>query len=164
MSNGGGMTFVLSCTMSDRIAAVGMVSAGFDLDWNWCTDHRPVPVIAFHGTADPIVPYNGGPSKLGGDTNPNVREFIATWSRRNRCRSTPTETQVTDAVTRLQYSDCADNAAVILYTIKGEGHQWPGGKPIVAQWLVGPYSNSIDATRLMWAFFSEHQLADLHDP
>jgi polyhydroxybutyrate depolymerase len=47
MSNGGGMAFVLSCTMSDRIAAVGMVSAGLYPEWNWCTDHRPVPVIAF---------------------------------------------------------------------------------------------------------------------
>jgi polyhydroxybutyrate depolymerase len=60
MSNGGGMTFVLSCTISDRIAAVGMVSAGLDPGWSWCTDHRPVPVIAFHGTADPVCPYNGG--------------------------------------------------------------------------------------------------------
>src|SRR5580658_10322588 len=52
MSNGGGMAFVLSCTLSDRIAAVGMVSAGLYPEWSWCTDHRPVPVIAFHGTAD----------------------------------------------------------------------------------------------------------------
>jgi poly(3-hydroxybutyrate) depolymerase len=68
MSNGGGMAFVLSCTMSDRIAAVGMVSAGLDPGWSWCTDHRPVPVIAFHGTADPICLYNGGWSKLAGGT------------------------------------------------------------------------------------------------
>ena len=58
MSNGGGMSFVLSCTLSDRIAAVGMVSAGLDPRWDWCTDHRPVPVIDFHGTADPVCPYN----------------------------------------------------------------------------------------------------------
>lgn len=51
-----------------------------------------------------------------------------------------------------------DRADVVLYTIKGEGHQWPGGKPIVATWLVGPYSRSIDATRQMWAFFREHRL------
>ncbi len=30
MSNGGGMAFVLSCTLSDQIAAAGMVSAGLD--------------------------------------------------------------------------------------------------------------------------------------
>jgi poly(3-hydroxybutyrate) depolymerase len=89
MSNGGGMAFVLSCTLSDRIAAVGMVSAGLDPDWNWCTDHRPVPVIAFHGTGDPICPYNGGPSKLGGGMFPNVPEFFAEWSRRNQCGPNP---------------------------------------------------------------------------
>ena len=50
MSNGGGMAFVLSCTLSDRIAAFGIVSAGLDPDWNWCSDHTSVPVIAFHGT------------------------------------------------------------------------------------------------------------------
>jgi poly(3-hydroxybutyrate) depolymerase len=61
-------------------------------------------------------------------------------------------------VTRLQYTDCADDPGVVLYTIKGEGHQWPGGKPIVARFLVGQYSHSIDATRQMWAFFREHQL------
>jgi polyhydroxybutyrate depolymerase len=158
MSNGGGMAFVLSCTMSDRIAAVGMVSAGLDPEWNWCTDHRPVPVIAFHGTADPICPYNGGPSKLGGGTFPNVPGFMASWSRRNQCGPNPIESAITTDVTRLQYTDCADNAGVVLYTVKGEGHQWPGGKPIVAKWLVGPYSRSIDATRQMWAFFREHQL------
>jgi polyhydroxybutyrate depolymerase len=158
MSNGGGMAFVLSCTLSDRIAAVGLVSAGLDPDWNWCTDHQPVPVIAFHGTADPICPYDGGPSKLAGGSFPSVRGFVANWSRRNQCRLSPIESSVAADVTRLEYTNCADDAGVVLYTVKGEGHQWPGGKPIVAKWLVGPYSHSIDATRTMWAFFREHQL------
>ena len=57
LSNGGGMAFVLSCTLSDRIAAVGMVAAAQLLPWSWCTDPRPVPMIAFHGTDDPAVPY-----------------------------------------------------------------------------------------------------------
>lgn len=159
MSNGGGMAFVLSCTLSDRIAAVGMVSAGLDPEWTWCTDHHPVPVIAFHGTADPICPYDGGPSKLAGGSFPSVRGFYANWSQRNKCQPNPTESPVAEDVTRLQYADCADDAGVVLYTVKGEGHQWPGGKPIAARWLVGPYSSSVDATRLMWAYFREHQLA-----
>jgi polyhydroxybutyrate depolymerase len=158
MSNGGGMAFVLSCTLSDRIAAVGMVSAGLYPEWNWCTDHRPVPVIAFHGTADPICPYNGGPSKLAGGSFPSVRGFFANWSGRNQCRTNPIESSVPADVTRLEYTNCAGDADVVLYTVKGEGHQWPGGRPIVAKWLVGPYSHSIDATSQMWAFFREHQL------
>jgi len=158
MSNGGGMAFVLSCTLSDRIAAVGMVSAGLYPEWSWCTDHRPVPVIAFHGTADPICPYNGGRTKFGDDIFPSVPSFMASWARRNRCGPNPIESAVAADVTRLQYTDCADDASVVLYMVKGEGHQWPGGKPIAAKWLVGPYSRSIDATRQMWAFFREHQL------
>jgi len=158
MSNGGGMAFVLSCTLSDRIAAVGMVSAGLDPGWSWCTDHRPVPVIAFHGTADPVCLYNGGYSKLAGGSFPSVPGFISTWSRRNQCGPNPMESAVTPDVTRLQYTDCADNAGVVLYTVKGEGHQWPGGKRVRAEWMLGRYSRSIDATRQMWAFFRQHQL------
>ena len=158
MSNGGGMAFVLSCTLSERIAAVGMVSAGLYPEWSWCTDHRPVPVIAFHGTADPICPYYGGRTRFGDDIFPSVPSFMANWARRNRCEPNPIESAVAADVTRLQYTDCADDASVVLYTVKGEGHQWPGGKPIVAKWLVGPYSHSIDATRQMWGFFREHAL------
>jgi polyhydroxybutyrate depolymerase len=159
MSNGAGMTFVLSCTLTDRIAAVGMVSTGLDPDWNWCQDHTPVPVIAFHGTADPVCPYDGGPSRLAGGSFPSIRGTIANWSRRNQCRPDPIESTVAANVTRLEYPGCAEDADVVLYTIKGGGHQWPGGEPVVAQWMVGPYSHDIDATRQMWAFFSQHQLA-----
>ena len=45
-SNGGGMAFALSCTLSDRIAAVGMVAGAQLLPWSWCTDSRAVPMIA----------------------------------------------------------------------------------------------------------------------
>lgn len=158
MSNGGGMTFVLSCTLSDRIAAVGLVSAGLDPGWSWCTDHRPVPVIVFHGTADPICLYNGGYSKLAGGTVPSIPGFMANWSRRNQCGANPSESAVGADVMRLQYTNCADNADVVLYTIKGEGHQWPGGKRVAAEWMLGRYSRSIDATKQMWAFFNEHPL------
>jgi polyhydroxybutyrate depolymerase len=158
ISNGGGMTFVLSCALSDRIAAVGLVSAGLP-EWNSCTDHRPMPVIAFHGTADPVVPYNGGLSKLVGITFPSISDSMASWSRRNQCGPNPIESAVAAGVTRWQYTKCAGNADVVLYTIVGEGHQWPGGKQVPAEWMLGRYSRSIDATRQMWAFFNEHQLA-----
>lgn len=158
MSNGGGMAFVLSCTLSDRIAAIGMVSPGLYPQSSWCTDRRPVPVIAFHGTADPIAPYNGGRSKFGDDLFPSVPDFMTSWARRNRCGPKPIESAIAADVTQLSYPDCAVGAAVLLLTIQGEGHQWPGGKPIAAQWMVGPYCNGINATRQMWAFFQAHPL------
>src|SRR5438094_8883761 len=61
LSAGGGMAFVLSCTLSDRIAAVGLVAAGQPMDWSWCTGQRPVPVSAFQGAADSTRTTQGGP-------------------------------------------------------------------------------------------------------
>ena len=158
LSNGGGMSFVLSCTLSDRIAAVGMVAAAQTIPWTWCTDARAVPMIAFHGTADPDVPYNGGSSWISSIPFPNVSTWVASWARRNRCGANPIESTVARDVTRRAYTNCADDAAVVLYTVRGGGHTWPGGTPL-PKWFVGRTTRSIDATSLMWSFFGEHPLA-----
>jgi polyhydroxybutyrate depolymerase len=156
-SNGGAMTFALSCRLSHRIAAVGTVSAAQDQrPWSWCADSRPMPLINFHGTAD-LVPYTGGRVWASPRPFPNVLTWTADWARRNRCAPNPIESAVAADVTRLEYTKCAEDAAVVLYTIRGGGHAWPGGKPL-PRWIVGPTSRSIDATSLMWAFFREHEL------
>ena len=159
LSNGGGMAFVLSCTLSDRIAAVGMVAAAQLLPWSWCTDHRPVPMIEFHGTADPVTPYNGGRTWVAPEPFPSIPTWTANWARRNRCGTNPVESVVAADVTRLEYTNCADDAAVVLYRVQGGGHSWPGGKPL-PEWLVGSTSNGVDATSQMWAFFREHPLRE----
>jgi polyhydroxybutyrate depolymerase len=157
-SNGGAMTFALSCTLSDRIAAVGTVSAANDwLPWSWCADTRPVPFITFHGTADPGVLYEGGLSRWSPRPFPGVRKWAADWARRNGCGPAPTEAAAAADVVRLEYTDCAQGASVVLYTVQGGGHSWPGGRPM-PEWLAGPTSRSIDATREMWTFFREHPL------
>jgi polyhydroxybutyrate depolymerase len=166
LSNGGGMSFVLSCTLSNRIAAVGLVSSAQTLPWNWCTDPRPVPMMMFHGTADPIVPYEGGlpegafaPTKFDPNAKPfpKASEWAANWAQRNRCGANPAESAAAADVSRREYTNCADGASVVFYTIKGGGHQWPGGKQL-PEWWVGPESNSVAATSLLWAFFREHPL------
>lgn len=158
-SNGGAMTFALSCRLSHRIATVGTVAAAHDQQpFSWCEDPRPIPLIAFHGTADPLVPYRGGLKWLSPNPFPSVTPWVADWARRNRCGPNPVESAVAADVTRLEYTQCADDASVVLYTVEGGGHSWPGGKPM-PEWMVGPTSRSIDATRLMWAFFREHQLS-----
>lgn len=161
MSNGGGMAFALACELPDRIAAVGLVAPAQALPSDWCAATRPVPMMAFHGTADGLVPYAGGP--LGDPLNPvkpvfaATRDWVGRWARRNRCAEAPVESTVAPDVARLEYPDCAEGAAVVLYTVLGGGHTWPGGKPMPA-WRVGPTSDGIDATREMWAFFREHRL------
>ena len=159
LSNGGGMAFVLSCTLSDRIAAVGMVASAQLLPWSWCKDQRAVPMIAFHGTDDRFTPYHGGRSWVARDhVFPDMPTLDGDWARRNRCGAKPVESAVAADVTRLEYTHCADDAAVVLYTIHGGGHTWPGGGPL-PEWFVGPTSHSVDATSQMWAFFQAHSLA-----
>lgn len=166
LSNGGGMSFALSCMLSDRIAAVGMVAAAQTLPWGWCMEggdrgggsgnreaERPVPVISFHGTADPAVPYNGGSSWISPRPWPNVPKWTASWARRNHCEGQPEDSSIAPDVVRRTYVGCAGSAPVVLYTIRGGGHTWPGGMEL-PEWFVGRTTRSIDATRLMWEFFS----------
>ena len=166
-SNGGGMALALSCGLPDRIAAIGTVGPALLFPSKWCTGTRPMPLISFHGTADPLAPYNGGitpaspPRFIHGKTIPfeSVATWKSYWAKRNRCGPSPAESVVAADVTRIDYTGCADNAAVVVYTIDGGGHTWPGGKEIpMTEWWVGSTSRSIDATRLMWAFFQEHPL------
>jgi len=159
LSNGGGMAFLLSCTMPDRIAAVGLVASAQFLPWNECKDQRPVPMVAFHGTDDRFTPYHGGTSWVAPDhVFPSIPTFTANWARRNRCGAMPVESAVAADVTRLEYSGCADDASVVLYTIHGGGHTWPGGGPM-PEWFAGSTSSGVDASREACAFFRAHSLA-----
>ena len=167
LSNGGGMAYVLSCTLPHRIAAIGAVAAAQALPSKWCADATPVPMIAFHGTGDRVVPYEGGSVWISPVPFPNVPRWVGDWARRNRCGERPEETAVARDVTRTEYAGCASNAGVVLYTIRGGGHAWPGGGPLPA-WIgiemalfglpVGATPQNIDATRVMWAFFRDHPL------
>ena len=157
LSNGGSMAFLLSCTLSDRIAAVGVVGIAVFLPWSGCTDQRAVPMIAFHGTADRAALYHGGRTWVAPVTFPDIPRWTATFARRNRCAPNPSDSTVATDVVRRAYTNCADDAAVVLYTVEGGGHTWPGGGPM-PEWFVGRTTRSIDASGEMWAFFREHRL------
>jgi polyhydroxybutyrate depolymerase len=154
LSNGGGMSFVLSCTLRHRIAAVGMVGAARTEAFDWCPDKRPMPVIDFHGTADNAAAYRGGKSWVG-PVFPDVESWDARWARRNGCAATPGIDTVAADVVRRTWSGCSNAADVVLYTIIGGGHTWPGGPPMVA-WALGRTTTSINASELMWQFFEKH--------
>ena len=157
LSNGGGMAFLLSCKLSRRIAAVGVVGVAVFLPWRECTDRRAVPMVAFHGTADRAARYHGGRTWVAPMAFPDIPRWTATWARRNGCAPEPSDSTVATDVVRRAYTSCADDAAVVLYTVEGGGHTWPGGGPM-PEWFAGRTTRSIDASSVMWAFFREHRL------
>lgn len=157
LSNGGGMSFTLACMLSERIAAVGMVSGAYLLPWEQCTPARRVPAVVFHGTADPIVPFQGGPSRSFDIPFPAIPEWVDALAQHNGCTGEKIELPENGDVSGIQYTDCA--AEVVFYTIAGGGHGWPGGEPI-PEWIVGYTSMDIDATQVMWEFFTRHPMAE----
>jgi len=59
ISSGGAMTTSLACRASDVFAGFAPVAAEFYYE-GYCGAAKPRPMIIFHGTADPVVPYAGG--------------------------------------------------------------------------------------------------------
>ncbi len=158
LSNGGGMSFMLSCTLADRIAAIGGVSGAYLYPWESCRPARPVPLIAFHGVADEVVPYYGGPSRMFDVPFPNIPDWMAEYARRNGCTA-ESQLPAQGQVSGLHYSGCNAGADVVFYTIADGGHSWPGGDPL-PDFIVGKTSQEINATRTMWQFFLEHPLSE----
>jgi len=157
LSNGGGMTLLLSSKLSDRITAVGIVAGalyGVDFD---NSQVRPVPAIFFHGEADTIATYEGGFYERTGMTIPSVPEFVASYAQANECNATPTTFMETGNITGIRYSQCNQNADVVFYSIADGGHNWPGGEPLPES-ITGKTTQEINATELMWEFFQEFSL------
>jgi polyhydroxybutyrate depolymerase len=154
LSNGGGMAFLLSCAMADRIAAVGIVAGALPMTLQDCNPSRAVPVMLFHGTADPIVPFDGGRFRKD-QALPAIPGWVANLARRDGCNDIPINLPAQGAVSGIQYS--GGGCEVIFYTIQGGGHTWPGGKPI-PHWIAGQTNMDIDATRTFWEFFQRHPL------
>jgi polyhydroxybutyrate depolymerase len=159
LSNGGGMSHLLGCTLADRIAAVGGVAGAYAYPLEDCKPPRPVPMIVFHGTADPIVPYQGGATRGNQPRLPVIPKWVAARAALNGCRPEPEALPAEGAVSGLRYTDCDQGAEVEFYTIEGGGHTWPGGKPL-PEWITGLTTQDIDATRVMWEFFERFSIAD----
>ncbi|WP_156370953.1 alpha/beta hydrolase family esterase [Nocardia arizonensis] len=180
LSMGGFTTSSLGCQFSERIAAIAPV-AGLQ-DFEWCRTSRPVPVIAFHGTADPIVAYEGGlgpnarllPSpdgtgsadrgagaepEVNGPGPQSITANAAAWARRNGCDGgDPAEVWVAPDVALRSYP-CPARGEVQLYSLIGAGHVWPGtSAAYFPAPLVGANTTSIQATRVIWEFFRAHPM------
>lgn len=55
-------------------------------------------------------------------------------------------------------AECADGRTVVLISVAGAGHQWPGGEPSpLAEKLAGipAPSTALDATDTIWQLFAQ---------
>jgi polyhydroxybutyrate depolymerase len=110
---------------------------------------RAVPVLAFHGTKDQLVDYNGdGPWGFRG-----ARENVEHWPGRLGCEASFEQTFQQGDATCEKLPACNGGAEANLCTLEGGGHTWPG-----AAWFpgLGKVSHDLDATDRMLDFFEGH--------
>jgi polyhydroxybutyrate depolymerase len=150
ISSGGAMAAALACRASDHYAGFGLVAADFYLP-TLCDGATPHPMAIFHGTADPVVPYQGG--QVGGAQGLPVapaETSAAQWAKHNGCSPGPHKTMVASQVVRFDWTGC--RAPVVFYEIVGGGHTWPGA--VVDVDRLGLTTHQISATQAMWDVFS----------
>jgi polyhydroxybutyrate depolymerase len=142
-SGGGRMTSLIGCRLNDRIAAIAPVAG---LRWPGPCDGGPVPLITFHGLADPQNPYDGGVDGRGGEWVESVPDALAAWSTHNGCTSDLILEDPAGPLSTMRYEGCNDGAEVRIIRIDDLGHTWP--------------RDEIDATAAMWEFFKGHRLPE----
>ncbi len=169
ISNGGIFSNKLGCELSGQLAAIGPVAGTLaENDAAHCAPKQPVSVIAFHGTDDPLVPFNGGTVRssdiggIGGNVL-SASDTAAHWAKFDGCTGTPALSDLPDAdtrdgtrVQRVTLGSCQGGNEVVLYMITGGGHTWPGGLQYLPALVIGRTSRDIDATQLIWEFFAGH--------
>lgn len=156
-SNGASFAMVAGAALSTRVAAVAAVAGKW---WDGVPDmRRPLPLLYISGDADPWNPLEGGQveSPWGTVEQPPLSHLIVSWSRAIGCPSTPENASERDGVRLERYGPGRDDRSEILvYTIAGAGHVWPGGETVLAERLTGPDTGKLRATDEIWAFFERH--------
>jgi polyhydroxybutyrate depolymerase len=156
LSNGAMMAHRLGCEMSDVVAAIAPVAGGMNTDS--CTPSNPVSVVMFHGTADRHALYLGGDTRGFFGNAPRrdrpIPDAFARWSRIDGCF--PSGKQTTGHVTKETCSGGRGGSEVVLYTIDGQGHAWPGGTPGIRNGNVDKPTTEISATDTIVRFFLAH--------
>jgi polyhydroxybutyrate depolymerase len=170
VSNGGAMVMTLVCARADLfVAGASVIMNLTDEGAVTCHPSRPLPMLIMNGTADPLIPYEGGrgSSYFAADGFWSTEKTVAFWRQLNGCEAD--DASLTDlpdrapadqsTATRIT-SRCPPGHDVVLYRVNDGGHRMPGFAPDarfpkVATGLLGPQNGDIDGAETIWAFFSQ---------
>lgn len=155
ISRGGQASYFLACKLPGRIRAIAPVTMPLpEFLEDDCRRSPGVAIAVLNGTADPIVPYDGGPITVRrGDrgTVLSTDATLALFRARNGCGG-GSEARRVGQVERREWLGCRQ--PTLLYRIEGGGHTWPSGSQYLPQRIVGPVNRDIDGTAEITAFFA----------
>ena len=131
MSNGAILAETFAARFPGRVRAVAGVAGTMDVTRT--PPRGPVPILIIHGTADTMVPYEGGQ----GDTSLTrtdfasveavAKGFLARWP--GTLTVTRRKIDALDDGTSVTLTDYAAKGRIVLRlaTLVGGAHHWPGG-------------------------------------
>jgi polyhydroxybutyrate depolymerase len=162
MSNGGMMTFRMLCEASELFAGAGTIIANMPAGiGDGCQPKTPLAVVMFNGTADPLIPYQGGGVGFAGGHGKvwSAERTAAFLADVNGCTG-PTDQPLptgspegSTRVVRLDWSSCSSGRPVTLYRIEGGGHQVFGHTDIFPA-ILGRGTRLISAPEVMLELFA----------
>lgn len=151
MSNGGYMSFLLACQLSDKIAAIASVTGSMTPQtYSACNPSHPTPVLQIHGTMDGTVPYEGDPTWTY-----SIEDVMNYWVNYNNCNTTPTLNSIPDintndgsTVDHFIFDGGSNGVTTEHFKVYGGDHDWPG-----------VWGNmDINASLEVWKFFSQYDM------
>ena len=172
MSQGGIMSYILGVERPDTFAAIASVAGSRPLATQKAlfpsniphVPDRPLPLLHIHGTADTIVPFEGGNvvfPQFGSVPFPSVEFVLADWLANNNCELDARVTELPDpnpddqlSVTLNSYENCSTYAGasgaehlaeIQFYQVNGGEHDWPA-------------DSVLDTNTTIWDFFTRHEI------
>jgi len=163
ISNGGFFSQRLACDLSAQIAAVASVAATMpETLVPVCHPSNPISILFMQGTNDPLVHIEGGNVARTHGRNISLADATQFWIDHNQTAKKPDSSDLPShdpngtSVHRDIYAGGKQDTEVVVYTIRGGGHTWPGGPQYFPAILVGKVNHDINASEVIWDFFSRH--------
>ena len=165
ISNGGFMAQRMACDKPDMFgAAVSVAATMGENTAKACHPEFPISIMMIQGTKDPLVPIGGGALGRNGSRGKilSVEATAQKWVALDKCgvagnaTTLPEKTDDGTLIRRVVYSGCTAGAEIVVYTIDGGGHTWPGGKQYLPAMVIGKTSRNMDASEAIWEFFEKH--------
>ena len=146
-----------ACDRADLVSAIAPV-AGTLGSGVPCNPSRAVSVMQIHGTADPVVPFGGGPmvGRGGASDIVSAPAMVERWRGIDGCPGPLIGNAGSGAAQFLTAGGCAGNTAVVLVRLDGAGHTWPAGRFALPENIVGATSYAVDASQATAQFFAAH--------
>lgn len=167
ISNGGEMTYRLSCEIPEKLCAVAPVISKMGVAAVEDNQNAPpVPILMMNGTSDPIVHWDKGRVMINdqvfGDLV-SMDDNINYWLKRNGACDKSVYKKFPDinkedhsTVESFSYPGSNGND-VVIYRVNGGGHAIPVLNPVEPCNPQNPQNTDIEGSEEIWNFFMSHK-------